>query len=68
MNTSELMRAQRYRVCRQTCEELKAKLKEYDPKKDADIIASTKRTLYTFKKTAAFIEAEIELETEELFQ
>jgi hypothetical protein len=60
MNVSETMRAKRYRVLRQSCKELKAKLKE---ETNPEIIASTKRMLYTFQKAIAFVEAEIQIET-----
>ena len=66
MKQEETQRANRYRVIRQTVRELKAKLNEHHSEafKNREVIASTERTLAIFRKEAAFIEAEIQLETD----
>ena len=60
MTKSEEMRTTRYRICRQTCRELEAKLRE---EKNAEVVTSTKRMLYTFRQAVAFMDAEIQVET-----
>ena len=72
MNTAETMRAERYRVIRQTCRELKAKIEDYttpryaDPARDAEVIATAKRMLEHFRKEAVMIQAEIDFESGEI--
>jgi hypothetical protein len=67
MNVSETKRAERYRVIARTIREMEAKLQSYvrvypDPKRDAEIIASTKRTLDIFRKEAVLLRAEMDFE------